>query len=118
MRRQRSWPSVNTRNEVKDIRMVTKEKIQTDLTEILKDMTSEWDIDLVSPIGPETRLIADLGFESIDIVQFIVAIQERFNRRNLPFEELVMANGRYVDEIAVSDAADFLYRHLNTPEVK
>ena len=95
-----------------------KEKIQTDLTEILKDMTSEWDIELINPIGPETRLIADLGFESIDIVQFIVAIQERFNRRNLPFEELVMAHGRYVDEIAVSDAADFLYRHLNTLEEK
>ena len=91
------------------------ESILADVVEILKNMTSEWDVSLDGPMGAETKLIADLGFESIDVVQFIVAIQEKYKRRDLPFEQLVMVDGRYVDEITVNDTASFLQRHLNHP---
>ena len=92
----------------------SQEAILGDVVEILKNMTSEWDVGLDGPMGAETKLIADLGFESIDVVQFIVAIQEKYKRRDLPFEQLVMVDGRYVDEIAVNDTVTFLHRHLNT----
>ena len=46
--------------------------------------------------------IGDLGFESIDIVQFVVALEENFKRRDMPFEKLLMIDGRYVDELSVS----------------
>ena len=84
-----------------------------DLVGILQDMTSDWDTEFDGGIRPETRLIADLGFESIDVVQFVVAVEERYQRRELPFEEILMADGRYVDEVRVGDAVDFLVRHLN-----
>jgi len=90
-----------------------RDKILRELSEILKDMTSDWDIGYDGGIGPDTRLIADLEFESIDVVQLIVAIEERFQRRDLPFEKLLMKDGRYVDEILVSDAVNFLCQHLN-----
>ena len=90
-----------------------QEAILGEVVEILKNMTSEWDVSLESPLGAETKLIADLGFESIDVVQFIVAIQEKYKRRDLPFEQLVMVDGRYVDEITVNDTVTFLHRHLN-----
>ena len=61
-----------------------------DVVSILEDITGDWDLDLSGGIGPETRLIADLGFESIDVVQFVVAIEQRFQRRDLPFEQLLM----------------------------
>ena len=92
---------------------VKKEMILRDLIRILEDMTSDWDMEFGGAIGPDTGLIADLAFESIDVVQFVVAIEERFRRRGLPFEEFLMVDGRYVDEIKVGDAADFLYRYLN-----
>ncbi len=94
-------------------RMIPKDRILFDLVEILKDMTSDWDNEITGPIGSETRLIRDLYFESIDVVQLVVAIQEHYHRHNLPFEELLMSDGRYVDELIVSDAVDFLHRHLN-----
>lgn len=94
-------------------RKIAKETILKDLIHILEDMTSDWDVEFEGGIGPETRLIADLAFESIDVVQFVVAIEEHFRRRGLPFEKFLMVDGRYVDEIKVGDAADFLYRHLN-----
>jgi acyl carrier protein len=91
----------------------SEEVILTNITEILQDMTADWDTDFSGPIGPEIRLVGDLGFESIDIVQFIVAIEERFQRRGLPWEEILMANGRYVDEIKVGDATALLFPYLN-----
>ncbi len=90
----------------------TREEILDDLVRILEDMTADWDMELDDPIGETTRLMADLEFESIDVVQFIVAIEERFQRRGMPFEELLMEDGRYVDEITVKDTVDFLDRHL------
>jgi acyl carrier protein len=90
-----------------------REAILAGLVEILKDMTSDWDLDFAQPLGPSTKLIDDLGFESIDVVQFVVAIEEHFQRRGLPFEEFLMVDGRYVDELEVGEVADFLHRHLN-----
>ena len=89
------------------------DKILQELVAILTDMTSDWDLEYGNEIGMKTRLIGDLEFESIDVVQLIVAIEERFQRRDLPFEKLLMSDGRYVDEILVSDAVDFLDQHLN-----
>lgn len=89
------------------------DKILAELVAILTDMTSDWDIEYGDGIGMNTRLIGDLEFESIDVVQLIVAIEERFQRRDLPFEKLLMHDGRYVDEILVSDAVEFLNQHLN-----
>ena len=63
-------------------------------------------------IGAETRLIADLGFESIDVVHLIVALEERFQRTDLPFENLLMKDGRYVSDLRVGEVAGFLSRHL------
>ena len=92
---------------------ITKDRIQKDLVAILADMTADWDLGLSGPIGPDTKLIADLGFESIDVVQLVVAIEEQFHQRGLPFEEFFMVGGRYVDEIRVSDCVDFLHRNLH-----
>lgn len=90
-----------------------RERILTEITDILNDMTRDWDLEFSGQIGGDTKLVADLNFESIDIVQFIVAIEERFQRRGLPWEEILMSGGRYVDEIRVGDAVDLLHPHLN-----
>jgi acyl carrier protein len=90
----------------------SRETVFQDMVAILKDMTSDWDMDYEGSIQPETRLIADLGFESIDVVQLIVAIEEHFQRRDLPFVELVMHDGRYVEELEVGNIVSFLAKHL------
>ena len=92
-----------------------RETILRGLVGILEDMTSDWDMEFDRGIGAETKLIADLEFESIDVVQFILAIEEHFQREKLPFEKLIMEHGRYVDEICLGDAVGFLYDELNRP---
>ena len=90
-------------------------QILQDLVLMLEDMTSDWDTEYDGGIGPQTRLIGDLEFESIDVVQFILGIEELYRRKKLPFEKLIMRDGRYVNEILVGDAVAFLHEELNKP---
>jgi hypothetical protein len=39
-----------------------------------------------------------------------VAIEEHYKRRDFPFQELVMREGRYHD-FTIEDLADFIYKH-------
>ena len=38
----------------------------------------------------------------------MVALEETFHIKNLPYEELLMADGAYVDEVIVARIAEFL----------
>ncbi len=94
----------------------SKESILVDLVHILEDITMDWDFEFDDSIGIKTNLVGDLGFESIDVVQFVVAIEEHYKCRGIPFEEFLMRDGRYVDEVTVSDAVEFLHRKLENFE--
>jgi acyl carrier protein len=86
--------------------------IQEVVLQILKDLTSEWDTDYSGAIGPETLLIGDLDFESIDVVELVVSLEGRLQRRDLPFEKLLMEDGRYVEDLTVRQVVDFLESEL------
>lgn len=90
-----------------------REKILHEVIQMVEHTISDWDLDFTGGVKADTRLIADLAYESLDVVQFVVAIQERFMRRDLPFEELLMTEGRYVDDLRVEEVVDFLHEHLN-----
>lgn len=81
------------------------------LIALLEDFTQDWDSASDAPITRETKLFADLGFESIDIIQLIVAMQEEVVKRNMPFDSLLMKEGRYVDDLSVGQIADYLALH-------
>ena len=90
---------------------VTETKIQSNLIEILKDMTKEWDLDL-NEIDANTKLVADLSFASIDIIQLVVSIEEHYKQK-LGFNELLMKEGKYIDDLSVDNLASFVSRKLN-----
>lgn len=86
----------------------TREELQRDILAILTDMTADWDMPHTGAIQLDTRLMADLAFESIDVVQLVVAIEGHLQRRHLHFEQLLMVDGRYVQELQVHEIVDFL----------
>ncbi len=92
-----------------------KDTILRDLLKILKDMPSDWESGFSGTIGADTRLVADLALESIQIVQLVIAIEKHFQRQGLPFQTLFMSDNRNVDDIRVSDVVDFLHTHLKAP---
>jgi acyl carrier protein len=95
-----------------EVRMLTEpedqKKILADLIGILNDMTSDWDLDFSGGINGDTRLVADLSFESVEIIQLMGAIEKHFQLKNFAAEELLMRDGRYVDDLSVSEIGEFL----------
>jgi acyl carrier protein len=88
--------------------MSTSSAYFTQLVALLEDFTQDWDLDFDGELSRDTRLLADLGFESIDIIQLVVAIQEDIVKRKLSFDQLLMKNGRYVDDLSIGQIADYL----------
>lgn len=94
---------------------LTRDQIFRGVIEILEEMTADWDdVDSLLPIRGSTQLMADLGSTSIDVVMLIVGIEDRFDHKGLPFEGLLMIDGRYVDDLTVDEIADFLVSELAT----
>ena len=86
----------------------SKSAIEQTLIHIVADLTQDWGIELDEPLSAETRLVADMEFASVDIIQLIVAIQEDILGAKLPFEKLLMKDGRYVDDLSIGQIADFI----------
>ena len=94
------------------IKNLDKEVIRDKVVNILEVMTQDWDLEYSGAISDQTRLMADLQCESIDIVMLIVAIEEKFQRKGLPFESLLMVDGRYVEDLTVEQITNFLLNAL------
>ena len=86
----------------------THQSLEDTVIRVLNDTVRDWDLDLEEGIGPRTTLIEDLAFESIDIVQFSVALEQALGRKDLPFEKLFIEDGNYVDDVSVNDITAFL----------
>lgn len=97
---------LNTGNQI------DRDMILAALLQILEEVGSNWQLGFAGRIGPETRLGADLAFESIQIVRLAVAIQKHFNRQDLPFQDLFLPKDGRVNDLRVSEVADFLHLHL------
>ena len=90
---------------------IARDTLVQALIALLEDFTQDWDEGPEDGMRADSRLLADLGFESIDIIQLVVAIEEHYGRR-FPFDRLLMKDGRYIDDLSIGQLADFLASQL------
>ncbi len=90
--------------------MLIELNVENRLKAVLEDFIEDWGLD--EPIERATTLVEDLGFDSIDVIQFIVAIETAFEQRNLGFHELIMKDGRYVDDLSLGEMVEFVEQRL------
>jgi acyl carrier protein len=83
------------------------------IIEIVEDLTQDWGLDLEEPISLETSLVSDLEFASVDVIQLCVAIEEYYNQSKMGFQDLLMVDGRYVDDLTVKQFAEFLNQNFS-----
>ncbi|MCB1994304.1 MAG: sulfotransferase [Burkholderiaceae bacterium] len=88
----------------------TVESVQARIIGILGELTADWDLDLT--MGPDTTMVADIGFASIDFIQLVVAIENAYKRK-LGFQDLLMRNGSYVSDLSVREFAVFVADRLS-----
>ncbi len=88
----------------------TRDQLRTDVLEILRDKSKKLDSNFSGPLTEETRIVGDLDFESVMIVEFCMAVAKHF-RKKLLFQELVFQNGQFQD-FTVGQLLTFLEAQL------
>jgi acyl carrier protein len=93
----------------------SREQILADVVQLLNSVVRDWEFD--APVGPDTRLLADLAFESLDLVVLGAKVQEHFGR-TFPFPQLFAEIGRRdVRDLTIGEWVDFIDRELSMPAV-
>ena len=91
---------------------VARQDVEKKLIAIINDMTSDWELEYSGGIQSQTRLVGDLSFESIEIVQLLVEIESRFEMKNMASERLLMEDGRYVSDLTIAEIAGFICEEM------
>jgi acyl carrier protein len=89
---------------------LTDPQVQHEVLEMVRELAEDWEYD--GELTPDTRFLADMGLESLDIVVIGTMIQHRYGR--LPFTEWLAEIGeRPVEErdVTVAELVDFICRH-------
>jgi acyl carrier protein len=89
----------------------TINSIEKTLIEIVTDLVQDWGIDLNGGINGRTRLVSELEFASVDIIQLCVAVEQHYNRK-FGFQDLLMNNGSYISDLSINHMAEFLLGRL------
>jgi acyl carrier protein len=89
----------------------TRDEIKQDTLMLLRQLADDWEYSGV--IAEDTRMIADMGFESLDVVVLSAQVQEHYGQI-LPFTDLFEEIGkRELKDICVGEWVDFVDRHIN-----
>jgi len=90
----------------------TRDQVRDDVLEILREKTRTLDSGFSGTLTEDTRIVGDLDFESVMIVEFCMAVGKHF-RKKLPFQNLVFQDGRFQD-FTVGQLVTFLDGHLTS----
>lgn len=90
---------------------MSRDEVQKAVMSIIENMTQDFDFEFSGGIKPESMLGKDLGFESVDVVELFVAIEQHFKKRGIPFQKLVADAEEYQD-ISINQIIDFLHQNL------
>jgi len=87
------------------------------ILELLEEAQGDWEYE--GEIGPDTRFVADLGLESLEIVVLSTMVQQRYGR--LPFPQFFEEIGQRPEEqrdISVAELALFVCEHRQPSKVE
>jgi acyl carrier protein len=86
--------------------------VYNDILGILDKLSEDWEYS--EDVTPETYLISDLGFESIDLVVLGTTIEKKYDKK-LPFARFFAELGlREIKDIRLGELVDFVYQNLNS----
>lgn len=93
---------------------IARSEIYARITPLLADIVEDWELDdWDDEVSEQTRLIADLGLTSVDFVDLFVAIEKEMGR-TVGFHDLLMVDGKYIDDLSLGQLTDYLDRKINS----
>jgi acyl carrier protein len=91
-----------------------REAVLAHVVAAVTEMIRDWDRAFADPVGAHTLLMAELGFQSIDVVVLTGELSQRLNRRDIPYERLLVIDGRPVADLRLGTLVDFLWDQFRT----
>lgn len=88
-----------------------KESVEATVIAVIEDLVQDWGLDIEGGVKASTRVVADLEFASVDIIQLCVALEECYGRK-FGFQGLLMRDGSYVGDLSVDQIATFVAGRL------
>jgi acyl carrier protein len=92
-----------------------RESVEGTVVAVVEDLIQDWGLDLDGGVTATTRVVADLEFASVDIIQLCVALEECYGRK-FGFQSLLMHDGSYVGDLSVDQIAKFIAGRLATQQ--
>ena len=89
---------------------IDRSTIMATVVSTLESLVQDWDIE--ESITSRTRVVADLGFESIDLIQMVAALERAFRLKGSSLVAMLVADGRYVDDLTVDQVTDDIGRRI------
>ena len=89
---------------------ISYEQVLSDVLGLLDELSNDWEYE--GTVTPETGLLTDMGFESLELVVLGVAIQEQY-KITKPFPEFLADLGeRKVEDVFVKDLVQCIHQHV------
>ena len=89
---------------------ISYEQVLSDVLSLLDELGNDWEYE--GTVTPDTGLLTDMGFESLELVVLGVAIQEQY-KITIPFPEFLADLGeRKVEDVFVKDLVQFIHQHV------
>ncbi|MGE9291146.1 MAG: acyl carrier protein [Puniceicoccales bacterium] len=85
---------------------MNSEEVLRTVIEVIEEITEDWDLE--EPVEKGTRLSADLGFSSVDVVQLFASISARFQQKFRYDKLIVDEQEQYKDELTVGEIAEYV----------
>ena len=82
-------------------------EIRTIVTEILEELIEIYELPPI-PINDNLLLIETLGFTSVDVMHMLASVDMRL-QRHLPYDDMVIKNGTYVQDLSVGEIVRFIH---------
>ena len=89
--------------------------VKQTLFDALSQFIIDYDLDWDQALQPEIACIADLGLSSVDFIQLVLAIESAFGQK-FGFQDLLMQQGEYIEDVTVQSLEDFIIGKLNNPD--
>ena len=80
---------------------------------LVEEFVDDWGLDDVE-VSKNTKIKEDIGFDSSDTMQLFAAIAEHYNPVEFKFQELVVQDDKFVDDLSLGQIIVFVLKTLNS----
>jgi len=91
--------------------VLMRDTVEGTVIAVVDDLIQDWGLDTADGLEGGAKLVADLQFASVDIIQLCVALEQAYERK-FGFQDLLMKDGSYVGDLSLSQFARFIEAKL------